>query len=228
MVTEHLRNPIVAGLFGAIVFTALLFAIGFLVNFLRSRFAGLATLTAGQEGQPSEDPLISALQVTVRKLRRRSFRPDVEDWSVPHQKPFPPATEAQIVTAEARIGFPLPPLLRRLYLQVANGGFGPAYGLIGVPGGAVDSQGDDISMAYAERRDVSDAQWHWPQGTLPLIETGGASYLCIDTTSPDLPVLEFVPDSVSARFRPVAPSLHQLLVAWVQGGRTFGDRTFTS
>ena len=35
---------------------------------------------------------------------------------------YPPATEAQIRTTEQRLGFALPPQLRLLYLEVANGG----------------------------------------------------------------------------------------------------------
>lgn len=48
---------------------------------------------------------------------------------------FPPATEYQICATERRLGFELPPLLRDLYLHVANGGFGPGTGLRGVEGG---------------------------------------------------------------------------------------------
>ena len=48
---------------------------------------------------------------------------------------YPPATEKHLRSTDAALGFPLPPLLRALYAQVANGGFGPFYGLIGVRGG---------------------------------------------------------------------------------------------
>lgn len=48
---------------------------------------------------------------------------------------FPPATEKQLQDTEKVLGFPLPPLLRALYTYVANGGFGPAYGITGVSGG---------------------------------------------------------------------------------------------
>jgi hypothetical protein len=41
------------------------------------------------------------------------------------------ATEEQLRLSEEVMGFSYPPLLRTLYLQVANGGFGPAYGLFG-------------------------------------------------------------------------------------------------
>lgn len=48
---------------------------------------------------------------------------------------FPPATEEQLRLSEAVMGFEHPPLLRMLYLQVANGGFGPGRGLTGALGG---------------------------------------------------------------------------------------------
>src|SRR5262245_5632447 len=43
--------------------------------------------------------------------------------------PLPaPASEAALDAAEARLGTPLPAFLRRLYAEVANGGFGPGGG----------------------------------------------------------------------------------------------------
>ncbi|WP_420799432.1 SMI1/KNR4 family protein [Ktedonospora formicarum] len=42
---------------------------------------------------------------------------------------YPPASEKDVVAEEEALGYPLPPLLRTLYTQVANGGFGPGYGL---------------------------------------------------------------------------------------------------
>lgn len=46
--------------------------------------------------------------------------------------PLIPASPAAVAEAEKVIGFPLPPLLRRLYLEVGNGRFGPDYGIRGV------------------------------------------------------------------------------------------------
>ncbi len=48
---------------------------------------------------------------------------------------YPPATEEQLLASESVVGFPLPPLLRALYAQVANGGFGFGYGIRGAIGG---------------------------------------------------------------------------------------------
>jgi hypothetical protein len=45
------------------------------------------------------------------------------DWDDDEIIPeFPPATEEQVRLTEERLGFELPPTLRRLYLEVANGG----------------------------------------------------------------------------------------------------------
>lgn len=48
---------------------------------------------------------------------------------------FPPATKEQLQATEEALGIALPPMLRALYTQVANGGFGPAYGITGARGG---------------------------------------------------------------------------------------------
>lgn len=48
---------------------------------------------------------------------------------------FSPATMAQIDETESVLGFALPPLLRAIYMSVANGGFGPGQGLTGASGG---------------------------------------------------------------------------------------------
>ena len=41
----------------------------------------------------------------------------------------PSVTEADVDHVEALIGFALPPLSKRIYLEAGNGGFGPGYGL---------------------------------------------------------------------------------------------------
>ena len=44
--------------------------------------------------------------------------------------------------AERVIGFPLPPLLRRIYGEIANGGVGPFLGVEGLPGGYSSEYGE--------------------------------------------------------------------------------------
>src|SRR5579863_8967143 len=56
------------------------------------------------------------------------------DWNDPNLSGFvfPPASEETLKETEDQLGFPLPLLLRMLYSQIANGGFGPGTGLRGV------------------------------------------------------------------------------------------------
>lgn len=63
---------------------------------------------------------------------------------------FPPATEEALLQVEERLGFAHPSVLRDLYLHIANGGFGPGYGLIGIPGGFFYGYSSDQDPRYAE------------------------------------------------------------------------------
>lgn len=47
---------------------------------------------------------------------------------------YSPASEEQLQATETALGFPLPPLLRTLYAEDANGGFGPGAGIQGALG----------------------------------------------------------------------------------------------
>ncbi|WP_229868244.1 SMI1/KNR4 family protein [Streptomyces chryseus] len=49
---------------------------------------------------------------------------------------FPPVTPAEVENAERAIGRRLPELLRRVYTEVANGGFGPDRGLASLTDGS--------------------------------------------------------------------------------------------
>ncbi|CAG0932352.1 hypothetical protein TFLX_02558 [Thermoflexales bacterium] len=51
---------------------------------------------------------------------------------------FSPATLSVVEATEKELGFKLPTLLSQLYTQVANGGFGPGYGIYGLEGGYAD------------------------------------------------------------------------------------------
>jgi hypothetical protein len=47
----------------------------------------------------------------------------------------PPAGVSDLRRAEVLIGCALPPVIVHIYSAVANGGFGPGYGLVGISGG---------------------------------------------------------------------------------------------
>src|SRR5579884_1000015 len=72
---------------------------------------------------------------------QRLYGPD-NHWMIPADEEdlrrcgfaFPPLTEEQVSQAEATLGFPLPTALRTLYTRLANGGFGPHYGILRLTG----------------------------------------------------------------------------------------------
>ena len=63
-----------------------------------------------------------------------------------------PATDRQLEQTESRLGFPLPDFLWQVYREIANGGFGPAYGITGVLGGTPHAGGwyRDIIDGYQQ------------------------------------------------------------------------------
>jgi hypothetical protein len=118
---------------------------------------------------------------------------------------FPPATSAAIDEAEKELGFPIPSLLRRLYQEVGNGGFGPGYGLLGVAGGYTD-EGRSLSASYLELRPG------WPEGILPVFDLGCAAWLCIDGPAlSDQVLMVHEPGMMRTVF-----TLPALLEAWVR------------
>ncbi len=94
---------------------------------------------------------------------------------------FPCATREQITRAEDRVGFPLPDALRAVYLEVANGGFGPGYGLVGVDGGATHDGGDTLEDLYEHfsQPDPEGDDWEWPERALPICCWGCQVYSCV-------------------------------------------------
>ncbi len=123
---------------------------------------------------------------------------------------YPPATDEQLQATEEALGFPLPPVLHALYEQVANGGFGPGYGLLGAIGGGnehgwlltdtyhgMKADTQPIDLLTCERlatpiektggfyKFISDLQTpiphgYWPESLLPLSHDGCGLFFYLD------------------------------------------------
>jgi len=85
-------------------------------------------------------------------------------WATPRSdgvpSVMPVASLSEIQAAEAELGFELPPLLKRIYLEIGNGGchLGPGFGLLGLPGGYDNDAGWNIIKTT---REVSDGLDWW-------------------------------------------------------------------
>lgn len=151
---------------------------------------------------------------------------DAAAWVMPMPTIRPPATPAEADAAEEALGFPIPLLLRRLYTEVGNGGFGPNYGLEGVPTIPPTPGTSDIVVLH-EQYCTSQPEYptfQWPHGLVPLIG-GGCLYMeCVDFLNPPHAVVMFDGGDcdwerpVTESLRPVAASLAERLEAWLAGG----------
>jgi hypothetical protein len=153
---------------------------------------------------------------------------------------FPPATDLQLAETERLLGFALPVALRGLYKEVANGGFGPGYGIVGAVGGARDSEGgfdiaemyrlDRQSRPFLEESGVErgDSGWfepfynEWPRRVLRFVHWGCCIWSCIDARTGR--VLRYEPlhgrrDREAMVFE--ATSLEQWMERWLRGEELF-------
>jgi hypothetical protein len=115
-------------------------------------------------------------------------------------------SQAGIEFAEEVLGFALPKVLRRSYLEISNGGFGPGP-LIGLPGGYESSWGDLLKTAAEMRRhEECDEGW------LPIIDWGCALFSLIDCDNDFLIVTLY-----EGEFHPESYDFDELLERWLGG-----------
>lgn len=141
----------------------------------------------------------------------------------------PPATPKEIADAEEKIGFPLPPLLKALYTEIANGGFGPHYGFRplfdysdkrpahrreGVIDCYISSREADFECGMQAVADGGRKQFSWPPMLLPLVDVGCAIAICVDCSKPDFPVIRSDPNE-RRQFRKESPTVEQWLEQWL-------------
>lgn len=147
---------------------------------------------------------------------------------------YPPVTEQQLAQTEQALGFSLPPLLCALYTQVANGGFGPGYGLMGAIGGFSEA-GDivDNYLFYSRRATLIDLdddekrilagetlelpETVWPYALLLFCDWGWASASCIDCRTRRVFLMRSGKRDLHYRLQLQAHSLEDWWEMWVLG-----------
>jgi hypothetical protein len=151
---------------------------------------------------------------------------------------FPPATDLQLAETERLLGFALPAALRGLYKEVANGGFGPGYGIVGAMGGARTSDGDRIADLYRVDReprpleesgvDRDNPGWfepfynEWPRRVLRFVDWGCSIWSCIDARTGRVLRYERLHGKRDREAMALeAASLEQWMERWVRGEEMF-------
>jgi hypothetical protein len=119
----------------------------------------------------------------------------------------------QLAEFEKAIGRSLPPALTQLYIEVADGGFGPGVGLFGL---------ERIAEAYHEMtaEPAGPQNQAWPSNLLPLVDAE-PGYDCLDMDGGE--IVGWDPGQVEGysnsawkrSFKPLAPNLGAWLEAWL-------------
>lgn len=86
------------------------------------------------------------------------------------------ATKDNVDVTQQALGFPIPDILVRLFLEVANGGFGPGNGLIGVRKGNKSEFGG-LATTYEK---IKSFIQKWPDQLLPFNDWGDRKFSCVD------------------------------------------------
>ena len=128
-----------------------------------------------------------------------------------------PVSAAAMDEAERLIGFRLHPVLRQLYCQVADGGFGPDYTLLPLMG-----EGECVVGKYLGMSEAREAGKRvWPHGVVPILHWGCAMYAAVDCQSPAGTVLLFEPNAGPEDWAEAwfvdASSLGEWLETWIAG-----------
>ncbi|MFI6849517.1 SMI1/KNR4 family protein [Kitasatospora sp. NPDC050467] len=148
---------------------------------------------------------------------------------LPNQ-PFPPLTAAEIEHAEQQLGYRLPPLLRRIYTEIGDGGFGPESGLASLKPRRVP-QWHEPDWPCATTWRTRWPEWGPPASWLFLTRGGCNMQWYVSLLAVDHPVLLWDADGWEPEWgedphdglRYAAPSLRHWLWTWVGGGNVWDE-----
>jgi hypothetical protein len=97
-----------------------------------------------------------------------------------------PVSGADLDLAEEQLGFRLHPLLRRLYSEIADGGFGPEYNLLPL----AEAVSKTMAKAAQGIQDPREGQQrYWPFEALAVLDWGCDMNAVVDCRSPEGTVL---------------------------------------
>jgi hypothetical protein len=162
-------------------------------------------------------------QQLLQALRDRAANPAIRtDYAERRSRELGvPASSNAVVEAERAMGCALHPLHRSVFQEVANGGFGPGDGLVGLPGGSLDVDGRSIV-------DLKKALWlddskPLPAPVVPLCEWGDGIWSCIDSKTGAVLTLG------ESDLMVIGTTFHRWLEDWATGINLWGGTvTFES
>jgi SMI1 / KNR4 family (SUKH-1) len=137
--------------------------------------------------------------------------------------PLTPTPPEAVQEAERLLGHPLPLLLRRLYMEVGNGGFGPGYGILGMRGGHCDEyQHTAVDLYRQARSGAFTSSGSMPAALLPLCHWGCGIHSLIDCADCEAGMWAWdpnpaPPDDIGKALFPQSMTFTEWLGRWVEG-----------
>lgn len=157
---------------------------------------------------------------------RQRMKTKVTDLNTSPHPILKPSNPVCVAADERQLGFALPPLMKHIYSEIANGGFGPGYGLIGLTNGVPDWAGMTALDVYEDFRSADNDYLKWPFGLLPICHWGCAIISCVDCADQNFRMRMFNPnvahkgsdeDDWSDCFFEESPSFQEWITAWASG-----------
>ena len=124
---------------------------------------------------------------TIAKLQKRiQLFPPTDCQSNLTEIPRSPVSRDKFEQFETKIGAKFPLFLRLIYTEVANGGFGPAWGLNPL----MDSEQLSILQwsQIMEKAKLEDVEFPWPDHLIRIGEIGCNMYFGVDVSLDPSPV----------------------------------------
>ena len=165
------------------------------------------------------DSLITDIKAFVRRHPPLELHDDArlsaEDFRKLGYTPrilFPVVSNQAIAKAESDIGFPLPLLLKRIYLEVSNGIAGFSYDIMGLEGGCTSDSGTLVE-AFDSFKTGEFETGPWKTGLLPFCDWGCAIYSCVDCADSFYRIFTYEDGGIC----PEGCSLSEFFERWLQG-----------
>ena len=162
----------------------------------------------------TDEEMLQAIKDLVRAGRPRGHE------GGPSPQLPPPASPEAVTEAEQLIGYPLPLLLRRIYLEVANGGLGPGAGINGLRDGYVSDGHLSMLDTYVAYWAVPEGDPMYllppPRGVVFLTDWGCAHWTLLDCRRPEGRIWGW---EEGDRY-PENLNLREWLEMWLDGGLT--------
>jgi hypothetical protein len=158
-----------------------------------------------KEGRVAEDHLVTDDELVLAVRERAAER------GLPG-----PAAPEDVSGVERLVGHPMPAPLKRMYLEVADGGFGPWHAVSLTDTGEWFSDCADLAMAYDQFGGPGGVL---PPGLVPLMNRGCAMWTLIDFRTADGRMWDWDPNLCCPRhaLAPIGQSLTQWLIDWLRG-----------